>query len=360
MAVTSIRPQGKVLGVMSFTSALMACAALLAVASSAAGASIDDNGNENTTLEYIQVHIQRVAQQNAVGYAGAFDVARSTCSKIGAYATCPECQQANCGFCISSSMCLPDVQGACPIGPENHIGTAGDSNTCPGTAGATKCSKIGASATCPECQQANCGFCISNSMCLPDVQGACPIGPENHIGTAGDSNTCPGTTVPTPTSGPFVSTTSDEPVGVEYVPTTKAPAVIKMSFDTVDVTAMSADEKDAFKDNIKAAVTVNSDLTLADIERVDLTPGTATRRQRRVVGGTDVEIVLASTVTPETVTAAGTAFTAAVDAGVDIAVTVGGVPTTVTAPTPTVTPADVTLHLSILTHGTTRTLLTRR
>ena len=57
---------------------------------------------------------------------------------------------------------------------------------------AAKCSKKGASATCPECQQANCGFCISNSMCVSDDVGACPIGPENHIGNVGDSNTCPG------------------------------------------------------------------------------------------------------------------------------------------------------------------------
>ena len=164
------------------------------------------------------------------------------------------------------------------------------------------------------------------------------------------------TDAPTTAAPKAISTTTDEPeepgadttaAMVTTATTTKAPAVIQMSFDTVDVTAMSEDEKDEFKDNIKAAVTVNSDLTLADIERVDLTPGTAARRQRRVVGGTDVDIVLASTVTPESVTTAATAFTAAVDAGVDIAVTVGGVATTVTAPSPTVTAADTSIDTAI-------------
>ena len=127
------------------------------------------------------------------------------------------------------------------------------------------------------------------------------------------------------------------------------PAKVKMSFDTVDVTKMSEDEKGDFKDNIIAAVTGNSDLTSADIDRVELTPGTARLvygrlRQRRAVGGTDVVIVLAPTVTPEAVTAAGTSIAAAVGSGtgVPIAVTVDGVDTTVKAPTPTVTQADIT------------------
>eukprot|EP01051_Picozoa_sp_SAG22_P002831 SAG22_NODE_130_length_18670_cov_12.091379_9_plen_158_part_00 len=52
----------------------------------------------------------------------------------GRHKSCAGCRMAGCGWCVEEKVCALDEPRKCDIGPENHVGEAGDVKECPAVA----------------------------------------------------------------------------------------------------------------------------------------------------------------------------------------------------------------------------------